>query len=461
MEEANQHWRRETHSKEGQNVRVFVKNKRGEPLMPCSLRKSRMLLKEKKAKIIGYRPFTIQLTIATGETVQKNKLGIDVGSKHIGIAVTSEDKVLAKGEIELRQDVSSLLETRKTYRRSRRNRKTQYRRCKFKYKTIRKYDPKKKKWIKKKLSFESPRPKGWLPPSIQSRIDNTFFWIDRFSSLLPSCQLHLEVGKFDVQKMKNPTIKGKEYQEGDTFGYYDVRYYVLARDKYTCQACKKKNKIFNTHHIMYKSHGGSDRADNLITVCTDCHTHENHQKGEIFWEWMVKEKKTKSYQEPPFMNSLRIRVFKRYPDAQITYGSVTTPHRKALELDKTHYNDAIAITGIETIHSNPKEYLQIKQFRKKKRSLHEATARKGRKTKNTTQKRNEKNTKESNGFYLNDEVLVFGKRGFISGFASGSAYIQDIEGNYITVPNKTYKQVSFKHIRRIRHLNNWQHQMIK
>lgn len=429
--------------------------------MPCSPRKSRMLLKEKKAKIIQHRPFTIQLTMATGETIQENHLGIDVGSKHVGVAITSEEKVFAKGEIELRQDVKSLLETRKIYRRSRRSRKTRYRRCKFTYKSKRIYDIKKKKWIKKKVQFESTRPKGWLPPSIQSRVNNTFYWIDQYSSLLPDCQLHIEVGKFDVQKMMNPDIKGKEYQEGDVFGYYDVRYFVLARDKYTCQVCKKKNKIFHTHHIIYRSHGGSDRADNFITVCTDCHTPENHQKGEIFWEWMRKKKKTKQYKEPPFMNSLRIRIFNRYPDAAVTYGSVTTPHRKELKLEKTHYNDAIAITGIEKIKTNPTELFLIKQIRKKKRSLHEAIARKGRKEKNTTQKRNEKNTITSKGFFLNDEVkTACGNRGFISGFTGKTAcYVKSMEGEYIVIKGKSHKQQLLKSLSAIRHNGNWQYQI--
>ncbi len=52
-------------------------------------------------------------------------------------------------------------------------------------------------------------------------------------------------------------------------------------------------------------------------------------------------------------------------------------------------------------------------------------------------------------------VKVFGKVGFITGFTNGGAYIQDIEGNYITIPNKSYKQVSFKHIEFINHNNNW------
>jgi hypothetical protein len=424
--------------------------------MPCSTRKARILLKEKKAKIIDYKPFTIQLLYATGETAQQVDLGVDTGSRHIGLSVTSEDKILAKGEIELRQDVKILLDTRKTYRRSKRNRKTRYRRCKFKYKTKRVYDEKKQKWVKEKLSFTSPRPKGWLPPSLESRTQNTFFWIDRFSSLLPNAKLHIEVGKFNVQKMRNPDIEGKEYQEGETFGYYDVRYFVFARDNYTCQVCKRKNKVFNTHHIVYRSHGGGNSAFNLITVCSDCHTHENHQPGNILWKWMQDHKKTKRYQEPPFLHAMRKRIFMRYPEAHITYGSSTTPHRKMLELEKTHYNDAIAITGIDSIKENEDSMFYIKQFRKKKRSLHEATARKGRKEKNTKQKRNEKNTKEMQGFYLNDKVIVFGKVGFVSGFTSGGAYIKDIDDNYITIQGKSYKQVSFKHIKRIEHQNNWQ-----
>lgn len=444
-------------SKGGRNLRVFVKNKRGEALDTCSPREARILRKQKKAKVYAYKPYTIQMLIATGETTHEHDLGVDLGAKHMGIAITTEEKVLAKGEIELRQDVSSLLETRRILRRSRRSRKTRYRRCKFNYKTKRVYDEKKKKWVKQKISFESKRPKGWLPPSIQSRINNSFFWIDTFSSLLPKTKLHIEVGKFDVQKMMNPDIQGKEYQEGETFGYHEVRYFVFARDNYTCQVCKKKNKILNTHHVIFKSHGGSDRASNLITVCSDCHTHENHQEGNILWKWMMEKKKMKQYKEGPFMNSFRKRVFSRYPDAHITYGSVTTPHRKKLGLEKTHYNDAIAITGIEKVKENQKTRFQIVQFRKKKRSLHEATARKGRKEKNTTQKRNEKNTKQVNGFFLNDKVSVFKKTGFITGFTGkNGAYVKDIEGNYLTVPTKTYKQVPLSELTFVCHNNNWQ-----
>lgn len=414
-------------------------NMRGDPLMPCTQKKARILLKEGKAVIYKYDPFTIQLTYATGETKQDCHIGIDTGSKHIGMAITSENKVLFKGEIELRQDVKSNIDTKHIYRRSRRNRKTRYRQPRF---------------------LNRKRSDKWLPPSLQNRVDHTFHWIDTFCSLVSDPILHIEVSKFDTAKMINPEINGVDYQHGQTYGFFEERYFVFARDNYTCQCCgKSKDKILQTHHIIYRSNGGTDRVDNLITVCTDCHTSKNHQKGGILYKWQEQHKKVKQYKEPPFMNAIRKRIFARYPNAHTTYGSETTPHRKELGLEKTHYNDAITISGITNIKEDPKEWLLIKQFRKKKRSLHEATARKGRKEPNCFQKRNSKNTPFYRGFYLNDKVKVFGhgQIGYITGFTSGGAYVKNVDGEYITIPNKSYKQVSIKYLKLLSHNNNWQY----
>lgn len=420
-------------------MRIFVMNMRGDPLMPCTQKKARILLKEGKAVIYKYDPFTIQLTYATDETKQDCHIGIDTGSKHIGMAITSENKVLFKGEIELRQDVKSNIDTKHIYRRSRRNRKTRYRQPRF---------------------LNRKRSDKWLPPSLQNRVDHTFHWIDTFCSLVSDPILHIEVGKFDTAKMINPEINGVDYQHGQTYGFFEERYFVFARDNYTCQCCgKSKDKILQTHHIIYRSNGGTDRVDNLITVCTDCHTSKNHQKGGILYKWQEQHKKVKQYKEPPFMNAIRKRIFARYPNAHTTYGSETTPHRKELGLEKTHYNDAITISGITNIKEDPKEWLLIKQFRKKKRSLHEATARKGRKEPNCFQKRNSKNTPFYRGFYLNDKVKVFGhgQIGYITGFTSGGAYVKNVDGEYITIPNKSYKQVSIKYLKLLSHNNNWQY----
>lgn len=429
--------------KGGQNLRVFVKNQRDEALMPCSQRKARLLLKEGKAKIIGYKPFTIQLTVATGESVQEVHLGVDTGAKHIGIAVTSGNKVLAKGEIELRDGIHEDMETRARLRKDRRNRNTRYREARF---------------------LNRRRKEGWLPPTVQSKLDATFRWIDEFELLLPKPVLHIEVGKFDIQKMMNPNITDEERQNGQCAGFYDVRYFVFARDEYTCQVCKKQNKILRTHHLVFKSHGGTDRADNLITVCTDCHTTENHKVGGILYNWMIKNKKVKQYKEATFMNIVRKRTFSKYPNAIITYGSETSPYRKELGLEKTHYNDAIAISRIENIKENPSEWFYIKQFRKKKRSLHESIPTRGRrKEKNINAERRTKNVPYRAGWYMNDMAVCEDKIGWIYGFSGGNngkhCVLRDINGEIIRTSNLSPKTPSIRlsSLQLLCHNNNWQY----
>lgn len=416
---------------------VFVLNQHGEALMPCKESKARKLLQSNKATIIKYQPFTIQLLHGSSGHKQRIDIGIDLGAKHIGVAMVSERNILAKGEIELRQNVKSLIDTRRSYRRGRRSRNLRYRQPRFLNRT---------------------KKKGWLPPSIQSRIDNTFTWIDRFMHFVPNPTITIEVGKFDIAKMINPDIKGAQYQEGASFGYFNTRYFVFARDNYTCQLCKAKNVVLQQHHIKYKSMGGTDKASNLITLCTECHTYENHKEGQILFEWATESKYVKQYKEGPFMNSFRLRVFDKYPNANITYGSTTTPLRKELGLEKTHYNDAIAITGVRSIKKNSDSRFFIKQFRKKKRSLHEATARKGRKVKNTTSKRNAKNTMISKGFRLNDKVFIHGQVGFISSFSGkAGARVKNITGEYIKQSGKNYTQVNLSNCQLLCHNNNWQY----
>lgn len=426
-------------------MRVFVKNIKGEALMPCSNRKARILLKERKAKIYQHKPFTIQLTVPTGESKQKISIGVDTGAVHIGIAIMSENKVLAKGEVELRDGIHKFMEARKLLRRNRRFRKVRYRQA---------------RWSNRK------REDGWLPPTIQSKIDATFRWIDEFCSLVPNPELHIEVAKFDPHKMINPDIQGEEYQQGQCAGYYDVRYFVFARDNYTCQVCKKKNKILQTHHILYKSKGGTDRADNLITVCTDCHTSENHKEGHVLYDWMIKHKRVKQYKEPTFMNIIRRRIFKKYPLAIITYGSETSPYRKELGLEKTHYNDAIAIAKIKNIKVNDNDYFYIKQFRKKKRSLHETYPRRFRKNKNINSVRNNKNVPYRNGFYMNDMVECEGNIGWVYGFSGGengkNCIVRDINGDIVKTSNMSERNVNvaMKDLKFICHNNNWQYSII-
>ena len=79
---------------------VYVLNQNGQPIMPTSNHaKVRILLKTGKAKVIKRCPFTIQLQYSSTNYTQRITLGVDSGSKHIGISATTKNKVLyeAKG----------------------------------------------------------------------------------------------------------------------------------------------------------------------------------------------------------------------------------------------------------------------------------------------------------------------------------------------------------------------------
>lgn len=455
---------------------VFVIGQTGKRLMPTTSKKARKLLSNKKAVVYQKIPFTIKLTYKTGGSTQPLLMGIDTGSQKIGISIVNKTgKVLNKTEVELRSTMEkrSLLESRKTYRRGRRYRKVRFRHPKWKHHTKRTYNKISKKgkhWIKAKTVFKSNKKDGWLPPSIECKINHHFNIIDKFLNALPKeTKLAIEVGRFDIARMQDPSIHNELYQKGPMYDYENRKAYVFARDDYKCQCCKTKGGTKRKdgsivklimHHVQYKSKGATDNPKYLVTVCDKCHTHENHKSGGILYKWMDKNKSfNRGYRDATFMNILRKSMFAKYPYAKFTYGNITAADRKALYLDKGHANDAIAIAlldnDIDTITNNNKTIL-IKQVRTKKRSLHEATPRKGRKEPNRLAKRNSKNTKAVGSFKIWDTVIIENKiRGYISGFTGNSAYIHDFRGNYIIPKGKTYKQHSLSSLQKQKNNNGW------
>jgi hypothetical protein len=230
---------------------VYVSNCHGDPLMPCSPRKARFLLKERKAKVVKMVPFTIQLLYGSSGYKQEVSLGIDAGTRHLGVSATTEKAVLFEAEVLPRNDIQELLATRRQFRRARRTRKTRYRKARF---------------------LNRKKAQGWLAPSVQQKIDCHINSIRLVHQILPVSRTTIEVAQFDLQKIRNPEIEGKQYQQGPQLGFWNVREYVLARDSHTCQWCqgKSKDSILNVHHIESRKTGG-DSPDNLITLCETCH----------------------------------------------------------------------------------------------------------------------------------------------------------------------------------------------
>ena len=395
--------------------------------------KVKHLLREGKAKVIQRTPFTVQLTYDSKEFTQPVTLGVDAGSKTVGISATTESEELYSAEAELRTDIVELLSTRRSYRRDRRNRKTRYRKARFKNRR---------------------RSEGWLAPSIRHKIESHLKLIADAHKLLPITHIIAEVASFDIQKIRNPEIQGAEYQQGDQLNFWNVREYVLFRDNHKCQGKPRcTNKILNVHHIESRRTGG-DAPNNLITLCEECH--RAYHDGKL----PLNVRRGQPFKDAAFMGIMRWAFYERlkelYPNVGLTYGYITKNTRIRNGLEKTHAVDAYCITkSTKAIRCTG---FTIKQVRKRKRSLHEATARKGRKSPNTTQKRNNKNTNKitvnNKTWCLRDEVVINGATGFISGFTGSAAYIQGIDGKYIQQTEK-HKQVSVNELRFIGRNNNW------
>lgn len=403
---------------------VYVINKNGQPLMPTENHaKVRVLLKSGKAKVVKKCPFTIQLLYDSTNHTQKVTLGVDSGSRHIGISATTKDKVLFEADVELRNDIVDLLSTRRELRHSRRNRKIRYRKPRF--------DNRKRK-------------DGWLAPSVQQKVDSHLTMIEKVRKILPISDIVAEVASFDIQKIKNPSISGAEYQQGEQLDFWNVREYVLFRDGHTCQCCKgkSKDKILNVHHIESRKTGG-DAPNNLITLCETCHT--GYHKGTVKLPKTIH--RGMSFRDATFMGIMRWAFYNKlkeiYPNVSLTYGYITKHTRIENDLPKDHYIDARCISG------NPKavnsgEVFYYKKVRCHNRQIHKAKILKG-----GIKKRNQA-PYEVKGFRLYDKVLWKGQKCFIFGRRStGRMDLRLLDGTHINA------SVGYKNLKLLNMCSNY------
>ena len=399
-------------------MKVFVLNMRGQPLMPCSPPKARKLLRAGKAVPVRRMPFVIQLKVPTGETRQPINLGVDAGSKHIGLSASTTKEELFASEVELRQDMTDLLSGRRELRRSRRNRKTRYREPRFDNRV-------------------HGKNKGWLAPSVENRIQAHLSRIEDILVILPVTSVTVETAAFDMQKIKHPEIKGEGYQQGEQLGFWNVREYVLFRDGHVCQACKGKSKdpILNVHHIESRKTGG-DAPNNLITLCETCHKAYHAGKLKQF-----SPKRGASFRAETFMGIMRWTVLnrlrERHPELPVTntYGYLTKHKRIVAGLPKTHCADAFCIAGVLDAKRRG-EYLFQKQTRRHNRQIHKLTILKG-----GVRKRHQA-PYLVHGFRLFDKVLCKGEVGFIFGRRSSGAFdVRRLNGTKISA-GISYKKLS-------------------
>ena len=402
---------------------VYVLNSNGQSLMPTErCGKVRRLLKQGKAKVIKRCPFTIQLLYETEDNLQPVTLGIDAGSKHVGLSATTESKVLYEADVELRNDIVDLLSSRRALRRSRRNRKTRYRKPRF-------------------LNRVHSKNKGWLAPSIEEKISTHLTVVRKIHEILPISQIKVEVAAFDTQLLRAkelglPLPEGIDYQQGEQLYSWNVREYVLFRDDHTCRCChgKSKDKILETHHLQSRKVGG-DAPNNLITLCQTCH--KGYHAGKI--ELPDSIHRGNRYNDAAFMGIMRWALYnrlkKQYPDVSMTYGYITKNTRIENGLPKEHHIDARCISGHPTAKSDGVYYCQ-KKVRCHNRQIHKLTI-----GKHGIRKRNQAEYLVK-GFRLFDKVRFQGQECFIFGRRSSGYFdLRRLDGTVI------HRSASYKKLR--------------
>jgi len=315
--------------------KVFVLNTNRKPLDPVHPVRARILLNTGKAAIYRKFPFTIILKHAIqDEEVTELRIKLDPGSRVTGIAILHDQsgEVVYGASLSHRgQTIKERLDKRRGIRRGRRNRHTRYREPRFN---------------------NRPRRKGWLPPSLESRITNIITWIGRLMRVCHITHISMELVKFDMQLMENPEISSIEYQQGTLQGY-EVREYLLQKWNRTCAYCGKHNQPLQIEHIVSRAKGGSNRVSNLCLACDRC----NKAKGTKDIKDFLKKKPERLHsilaqakaplKDAAAVNATRLELFSRLQALGLPIecgtGGRTKYNRTMQNLPKAHWLDAACV----------------------------------------------------------------------------------------------------------------------
>ena len=364
------------------NEYVYVLNKKGIPLMPTKNKgKVRKLLKSKQAKIVEYKPFTIQLLYEITSHRPQIMVGNDVGRTNSSINVINEETLepLFKAEVVTRnKEIPKLMRDRAAHRRNSRNGRRKVRqRLAYKNGTMFKIDEtqsnnkNKDNYVKERYlpHYQKPikvhfiknkearfcnrkRKKGWLTPTARQLLETEINIIKKIKKYVPMDDFCIELNKFDFARMENPNIRNWQYQLGRLFGKESLHNAIEEEQNYHCLLCN--NPIEHYHHIVEQSKGGSNTMDNIVGLCTKHHD-EVHKKEKIQKE--VKAKKEgllKKYGALSILNQIMPYYIKElvsiFGEDHLYFcvGQETKLLCEYLELPKDHHYDAytIALLGM-------------------------------------------------------------------------------------------------------------------
>ena len=308
---------------------VFIIDHEKRPLNPVHPADARHLLKTGQAAVFRRYPFTLILKQRVPvAAVQPLRLKLDPGSKTTGIALLNDatGTVVWAAELTHRgQHVKSALDSRRASRRSRRQRHTRYRQPRF---------------------LNRRRPQGWLPPSLESRIQNVLTWVARLSRYASLTNITQEVVRFDLQLMQDAEVSGVAYQQGELQGY-EVREYLLEKWHRCCVYCGAKDVSLQVEHIIPRARGGTDRVSNLTLACEPCNQRKGTLTAAEFGFPDIQAQAKAPLRDAAAVNTTRWALYKRLHQTGLPVetgtGGQTKWNRTTRKLSKTHWLDAACV----------------------------------------------------------------------------------------------------------------------
>jgi 5-methylcytosine-specific restriction endonuclease McrA len=314
---------------------VFLLDANKQPLDPVHPGYARLLLTTGRAAVYRRFPFVLILkAVVEQPDVEPLRLKIDPGSQTTGLALVNDanGEVLFAAELSHRgQSIKKALDQRRAVRRSRRSRKTRYR---------------KPRWQNRR------KPQGWLPPSLESRIANILTWVTRLRKLAPISAISQELVKFDMQQMDNPELSGVQYQQGTLAGY-ETREYLLEKWNRQCAYCSAKEVPLQVEHIQARAKGGTNRVSNLCLACEKCNRAKGTQDIRVYLsnqpdvlKRVLAQAKT-PLKDAAAVNTTRLALHSRLTTLGLPVecgsGGLTKWNRVSRDLPKTHWLDAVCV----------------------------------------------------------------------------------------------------------------------
>ena len=422
-------------------TRVFVLAKTKIPLMPAHPARVRQLRRKGKTVVNRRFPFIVRLKTRKDGNLQPVAIKLDPGSSTTGIALVrmveikpQVQTILFLAELTHRGErIRDALTQRRSFRRSRRSRKTRYRAPRFNNRM---------------------KPDGWLPPSLRHRLETTMSWIHRFQRWTPLTGISQELVRFDLQLLENPEISGVEYQQGTLAGY-EVKEYLLERENRTCAYCGKPRQVLNIEHIIPRAKGGSDRIGNLTIACVKCNTEKGSRDVEDFVKdqeklWKILAGTKHSLAPAAAVNSTRFALLRSLQGTGLPFetgtGGQTKWNRKRFNRGKTHALDAACVGAIQELRGNS-GVLEIKAMG---RGTHKRT----RLTKDGFPRGYLDPKKEHFGFRTGDLVKAEVPAGKFRGTHSGRIAVRKTGKFVIQTTNGNF-DVSNKHCRKIQRADGY------